>query len=42
MFKEVDVIFFVEHKDRELESVKLIAERLKVVYIEQKHLFFHT
>ena len=29
MFKEVDVIFFVEHKDRELESVKLIAEKLK-------------
>ena len=28
MFKEVDVIFFVEHKDRELESVKLIAEKL--------------
>lgn len=29
MFKEVDVIFFVEHKDRELESIKLIAEKLK-------------
>ena len=27
--KEVDVIFFVEHKDRELESVKLIASHLK-------------
>jgi surface carbohydrate biosynthesis protein len=29
MFKEVDIIFFVEHKDREFESVKLIAEKLK-------------
>ena len=29
MFKEVDVIFFVEHKDRELESIKLIAEKLR-------------
>lgn len=28
MFREVDVIFFVEHKDRELESIKLIAEKL--------------
>jgi hypothetical protein len=27
--KEVDVIFFVEHKDRELESIKLIANELK-------------
>jgi surface carbohydrate biosynthesis protein len=27
--KEVDVIFFVEHKDRELESIKLIANKLK-------------
>lgn len=28
MIKNVDVIFFVEHKDRELESIKKIAERL--------------
>ena len=27
--KEVDVIFFIEHKDRELESIKLIANKLR-------------
>lgn len=29
MFKEVDVIFFVEHKDRELESIELVCSKLK-------------
>jgi len=27
--KEVDIIFFIEHKDRELESIKLIAKELE-------------
>lgn len=29
MLKEVDVIFLVEHKDRELDSIKLLAKKLK-------------
>ncbi|MGP2657645.1 hypothetical protein ACOJTA_11430 [Malaciobacter sp. WC5094] len=28
MFKEVDVIFFVEHKDRELDSIEYLAKML--------------
>ena len=29
MIEHVDVIFFVEHKDRELDSIKDIANELK-------------
>ena len=32
MFKKVDVIFFVEHKDRELDSYKEVAKILKEKY----------
>lgn len=43
MFKEVDVIFFVEHKDRELESIELICSKLKEQGIKTIILstFFH-
>ncbi|WP_201523463.1 glycosyltransferase family protein [Aliarcobacter butzleri] len=32
IFKKVDVIFFVEHKDRELDSIKHIADKLKKMF----------
>ncbi|MFK7779733.1 MAG: hypothetical protein QM490_01175 [Candidatus Gracilibacteria bacterium] len=50
MIKEVDIIFFVEHKDRELESIKLIAEKLKEsgktslilsIYFHVHYLYFY-
>ncbi len=46
MFKKVDILFFVEHKDRELEITKEICKEIKIsnqnISIKVASLIFHT
>lgn len=46
MFKEVDILFFVEHKDRELEITREICKEIKAknlgISIKVVSLIFHT